>query len=103
MSEPHRGYPSDVTDDEWSLAAPSLTPLRDDAHPRPHDLRQVLTAVPRPGTPAPPPRADARPRTPGLRQVLAAVGWLVKAGAHGRSIPSDFPPWPAVHRQARRW
>jgi transposase len=75
MSETRRGYPSDVTDDEWAFAAPYLTLLREDAHQRAHDLRSVFNAV----------------------------RWLVKTGAHWRYIPNDFPPWPAVYQQARRW
>jgi transposase len=68
-------YPSDVTDDEWEFAAPYLTLLREDAPQRRHDLRDVFDAV----------------------------RWLVKTGAHWRYMPGDFPPWPAVYQQARRW
>src|SRR5262245_26143102 len=75
MSETRTGYPSDVSDDEWAFAAPYLTLLREDAHQRTHDLRSVFNAV----------------------------RWLVKTGAHWRYIPNDFPPWPAVYQQARRW
>lgn len=75
MSETRTGYPSDVTDDEWAFAAPYLALLREDAHQRRHDLRAVFNAV----------------------------RWLVKTGAHWRYIPNDFPPWPAVYQQARRW
>jgi transposase len=75
MSETRRGYPSDVTDDEWAFAAPCLTLLREDAGQRRHDLRQVFDAV----------------------------RWLVKTGAHRRFLPNDFPPWTAVYQQARRW
>jgi transposase len=75
MSEPRRGYPSDVTDDEWAFAAPYLTLLREDAGQRRYDLRQVFDAV----------------------------RWLVKTGAHWRFLPNDFPPWTAVYQQARRW
>jgi hypothetical protein len=32
-----------------------------------------------------------------------AVRWLVKTGAHWRYLPNDFPPWPALYQQARRW
>jgi transposase len=75
MSSERKPYPSDVTDDEWEFAAPYLTLLREDAHQRTYDLRQVFNAV----------------------------RWLVKTGAHWRYIPNDFPPWPAVYQQARRW
>jgi transposase len=75
MSEPRRGYPSDVTDDEWAFAAPYLTLVREDAGQRRYDLRRVFDAV----------------------------RWLVKTGAHWRFLPNDFPPWTAVDQQARRW
>lgn len=75
MSESRRGYPSDVSDDEWAFAAPYLTLVREDAGQRRHDLRAVFDAV----------------------------RWLVRTGAHWRYLPNDFPPWPAVYQQARRW
>jgi transposase len=75
MSEARAGYPSDVTDDEWAFAAPYLALLREDAHQRRHDLRQVFNAL----------------------------RWVVRTGAHWRYLPNDFPPWPAVYQQARRW
>ena len=70
-----KSYPSDVSDDEWAFVAPYLTLLREDAHQRTHDLRDVFD---------------------GLR-------WVVKTGAQWRYLPGDFPPWPAVYQQARRW
>src|SRR5215470_17101861 len=75
MSEARAGYPSDVTDDEWAFAAPYLALLREDAGQRRHDLRQVFNAL----------------------------RWVVRTGAHWRYLPNDFPPWPAVYQQARRW
>ena len=75
MSTAPKGYPSDVSDDEWAFAAPYLTLLREDAHQRAHDLRAVLNAV----------------------------RWPVKTGAHWRYIPNDFPSWAGVYQQARRW
>jgi transposase len=68
-------YPSDVTDAEWAFVAPYLTLMREDAPQREHALREVLNAV----------------------------RWLVKTGAQWRYLPNDFPPWPAVYQQARRW
>ena len=73
--ETRKSYPSDVTDDEWAFAAPYLTLLREDAHQRTHALRDVFDAL----------------------------RWVVKTGAQWRYLPGDFPPWPAVYQQARRW
>ena len=71
----YQPYPSDVSDEEWSFVAPYLTLCRLDAGQREHDLRSVFNAL----------------------------RWLVKTGAHWRMMPHDFPPWPAVYQQMRRW
>ena len=68
-------YPSDVSDDEWSLVAPYLTLLPEAAGQRGHSLREVFN---------------------GLRYVL-------KTGAPWRWMPNDLPPWAAVYQQAQRW
>lgn len=75
MSSARKPYPSDVTDDEWAFVAPYLALVREDAHQRKHDLREVLNAV----------------------------RWLVKTGCQWRYMPTHFPPWEAVYQQARRW
>ena len=69
------GYPSDASDEEWAFAAPYLRLMQEDAPQRSHDLREVFN---------------------GLR-------WLVRTGAQWRMMPNDFPPWPAVYQQAKRW
>jgi transposase len=70
-----RGYPSDVSDEEWSFVAPYLTLMREDASQRDHDLREVFN---------------------GLR-------WIVRTGAPWRYLPADLPPWQAVYQQTQRW
>jgi transposase len=76
MEAPTRkSYPSDVTDDEWAFVAPYLTLMREDAPQREYRMRDVLDAL----------------------------RWLVKTGGQWRYLPGDFPPWPAVYQQARRW
>ena len=75
MSTERQPYPSDITDDEWAFAAPYLTLMREDAPQREHDLRHVLNAL----------------------------RWLIKTGSQWRMMPHDFPPWPAVYQQTRRW
>lgn len=70
-----KGYPSDVSDEEWAFAAPYLTLMREDAEQREHELREVFN---------------------GLR-------WLVRAGAAWRMMPHDLPPWWAVYQQTQRW
>lgn len=70
-----RGYPSDVSDEEWEFVAPYLTLMREDAPQREHKLREVFN---------------------GLR-------WLVRTGAPWRYLPSDLPPWHVVYQQTQRW
>ena len=72
---PRKAYPSDVTDDEWAFVAPYLTLMREDAPQRDYALRDALDAL----------------------------RYLVKTGVQWRFLPGDFPPWPAVYQQARRW
>jgi hypothetical protein len=40
-----RGYPSDVTDEEWSFALPYLLLCREASDHREHDVREVFNAV----------------------------------------------------------
>lgn len=77
QSEPptRRGYPSDVTDEEWAFLVPYLTLMRADAPQRDHELREVFNAL----------------------------RWMVRTGAQWRYIPGDFPPWWTVYQQTRRW
>lgn len=78
MKKPTRSvkpYPSDVSDEEWSFVAPYLTLCRLDSAQREHELREVFNAL----------------------------RWLVRSGAHWRMMPHEFPPWPAVYQQTRRW
>ena len=68
-------YPTDVSDDEWALVAPYLTLLAEAALQRRYPLREVFNAL----------------------------RWIVRAGAPWRLLPTNFPPWPTVYQQTRRW
>jgi len=46
---------------------------------------------------------DSEQREHELRDVFNAVRWLVRSGAPWRMMPHEFPPWPAVYQQTRRW
>ena len=59
-----RPCPSDVSDEEWILVAPYVTPMEEDAPQKEHSLREVFN---------------------GLR-------WIVRAGATWRMMPHDLPP-----------
>src|SRR5919106_1850588 len=73
--ETGKPYPSDVSDEEWTLVAPYLTLMTPEAPQRHYDLREVFNAL----------------------------RWMVQAGAPWRMLPNDFPPWFAVYQQTHRW
>jgi transposase len=75
MSICRKRYPSDVSDEEWSLVATYLLLQREDAGQREHALREVFN---------------------GLR-------YIVKTGAPWRWMSNDLPPWAAVYQQTQRW
>lgn len=68
-------YPTDVSNDEWALVAPSLTLLPETSGQREHLLREVFNGV----------------------------RYVVKTGIPWRSMPNDLPHWAAVYQQAVRW
>ena len=70
-----QGYPTDVTDEEWSFVAPYLALCREDAAQRDYRLRAVFNAL----------------------------RYVAKTGGHWRMLPNDLPPRYAVYRQMRRW
>ncbi|WP_437206612.1 IS5 family transposase [Planctomicrobium sp. SH664] len=75
MIKPRTAYPFDVTDEEWAFLAPYLALGRADSPQRVHSLRLVFNAM----------------------------RWLVRTGAQWRFMPHEFPPWPVVDQQPRRW
>jgi transposase len=75
MRTQRKPYPSDVTAAEWQFVLPYLTLMRLDAPQRDYDLREVFNAL----------------------------RWMARAGAGWRLLPHDFPPWPTVYQQTRRW
>jgi transposase len=75
MSEKKRGYPSDVSDEEWEFCVPYLTLMREDAPQREYALRELFDAL----------------------------RWMVRAGCPWRMMPTNMPPWKAVYDQTQRW
>jgi transposase len=75
MTTARKSYPSDVSDEEWSLAASYLTLLPEGSRQREYSLREVFN---------------------GLR-------YVVRTGIPWRAMPHDPPPWHTVYDQARRW
>jgi transposase len=76
MGAPSRQpYPSDVSDAELARRAAVLDPAARGCPQRRHDLREVFNAL----------------------------RWLVRTGAQWAYLPHEFPAWPVVYQQARRW
>ena len=75
MPNRRKPYPSDVSDDEWSLVLPYLMLMREDAAQREHPLRELFN---------------------GLR-------YVIRYGIAWRAMPNDLPPWSAVYQRAQRW
>jgi transposase len=69
------GYPSDVSDEEWTFVAPYLALCREDATQRDYPLRDVFNAL----------------------------RYIAKTGNQWRFLPNDLPPWTVVYQQMRRW
>ena len=67
-------YDSDLTDAQWKLIEPML----------------------------PPPKRRGRPRAD-LREIINALIYVARAGCSWRMLPHDLPPWPTVHKYAKRW
>ena len=70
-----RPYPIEIPEEESAVGAPYLTVIATQAPQRQYDLRVMLNAL----------------------------GWIVRAGAPWRVLPTDFPPWEAVYQQTQRW
>jgi putative transposase len=68
-------YPSDLTDEQWSLLEPLI------------------------------PRAaqNCRPRQTNVREVVNAIFYLNRAGCPWRMLPRDFPPWGTVYPYFEGW
>jgi transposase len=70
-----QSYPSDLTDQEWSI------------------LELLL----------PPAKPGGRPRTTEIRAVINAILYLDRTGGQWRALPHDFPPWSTVWSYFRTW
>src|SRR5579864_8343106 len=75
MNEKPKGYPSDVSDEEWNFCVSYLRLMKEDAPQREHSLRAVFNAL----------------------------RYLVRVGGAWRMLPNDLPPWKVVHQQTQRW
>jgi putative transposase len=67
-------YPSDLSDEEWSILAPLLVPARQAGHP------QVFAP----------------------RRIADAAFYLLRTGCQWRALPHEYPPWPTVYYHFRK-
>jgi transposase len=70
-----QGYPSDLTDREWS---------------------QIERFIPAP-------KSGGRPAKYERREIVNALLYIDRTGCQWRALPHDFPPWEAVYWYFRTW
>ena len=68
-------YPSDLTDEQWSIVAPMI----------------------------PPAEPGGRYRSVDMREVVNGILYFVRTGCSWRMLPHEFPPWGTVHYYYRRF
>ena len=68
-------YPSDVSDDEWSLVVPYLTLMTKTAPQRDHALRELFNAL----------------------------RYVIRYGIAWRAMPNDLPPWSFISNRSAGW
>ena len=68
-------YPSDLTDDEWTVVAPLI----------------------------PPAKRGGRQRDVIVREVLNGILYVLSTGCQWRALPKDLPPRSTVHGYFQRW
>jgi transposase len=64
----HLRYPSDLTDEEWTLIEPMI----------------------------PPAKHGGRPRSVNLREVMNGIMYVLSTGCQWRALPTDLPPTTTV-------
>lgn len=74
---PIKRYPSDLTDEEWSLLEPIFVEVE--------------------------PYTTGRPRETDLREIVNAIFYLNKTGCQWRSLPKDFPSYKLVNYYYHKW
>ena len=71
----HLRYPSDLTDDEWTLVEPFIPPAKSGGGKRRTDMRAVMNGV----------------------------MYILSTGCQWRYLPKDFPPRSTVHHYFIWW
>jgi transposase len=71
----HLRYPSDLTDEEWTLIEPMI----------------------------PPAKHGGRPRSVNLREVMNGIMYVLSTGCQWRALPTDLPPTTTVFSYLSLW
>jgi transposase len=72
-------YPSDLTDEQWTLIQPHVPP-------------------PKSGT-----VKGGRPREVDMRKIVNGLMYIARSGCQWRMLPVEYGPWPTVHDYYRNW
>src|SRR5262245_19290373 len=75
MSNERKGYPSDLTDEQWAVVQPLL----------------------------PKPKKRGAPQRVSRRSLVNAIFYICRTGCQWRQLPHDFPPWGTVSAQYHHW
>src|SRR5207342_1030765 len=70
-----RGYPSDLTDEQWAVIEPLVPAVRSGGRPAEHTRRRIVEAI----------------------------LYVVRTGCSWRQLPHDFPPWATVFWYFKQW
>ena len=68
-------YSSDLSDEEWAILGPLITPGIQAGHPQTIELRRIVDAA----------------------------FYLLRTGCQWRAIPQEFPPWSTVFYHYAKW
>ena len=68
-------YPSNLSDKEWAMLQPLISPGKQAGHPQVFELRSIVDAV----------------------------FYLLRTGCQWRALPHEFPPWPTVFYHYAKW
>lgn len=75
MPSAKKRYPSDLTDAQWALVQPLLSPAKPGGRPEKHSRRELVDAI----------------------------LYVVRTGCAWRQLPGDLPPWETVYWHFARW
>jgi putative transposase len=70
-----KAYPSDLSDEEWTLLEPLIPAAKAGGHPRTRDMREVFNAI----------------------------FYVLKTGCQWEMLPHDFPPKGTVYDYFNKW